>query len=149
MIEVGPARKPTHLLNYFPKISRYFDTASILQRQFDAVERGNAAIIVVNLSRLTTLDAAGIDLLLQIGDVCSGDGRLRVVQYQERRADGHDDNRGWRNNGVQCGLLNHFCCHGGCTPAKDSERPKECRTRWAATRKTRIERCQGQGRTRP
>jgi anti-anti-sigma factor len=56
-----------------------FDTASILQRQFDAVERGNAAIIVVNLSRLTTLDAAGIDLLLQIGEVCSGDGRLRVI----------------------------------------------------------------------
>jgi anti-anti-sigma factor len=55
------------------------DTAPILQRQFDGVERGNATIIVVNLSRLTTLDAAGIEVLLQIDEACAGDGRLRVI----------------------------------------------------------------------
>jgi anti-anti-sigma factor len=56
------------------------DTAPVLQRHFDTVESGNAAIIVVNLSRLTTLDPAGIDLLLQLDDACGGDtGRLRVI----------------------------------------------------------------------
>jgi anti-anti-sigma factor len=56
------------------------NTGAILQREFDAIERGNAAIIVVNLSRLTMLDSDGIDVLLQINDACGGDaGRLRVI----------------------------------------------------------------------
>jgi anti-anti-sigma factor len=56
------------------------DTAPLLQRHFDDVEGGNATIIVVNLSRLTTLDSAGIDLLLTLDEVCGGDaGRLRVI----------------------------------------------------------------------
>jgi anti-anti-sigma factor len=56
------------------------DTAPVLQRYFDAVESSNASIIVVNLSRLTTLDSAGIDLLLALDEACGGEaGRLRVI----------------------------------------------------------------------
>ena len=56
------------------------DTAPLLQRHFDDVASGNAAIIVVNLSRLTTLDSAGIDLLLALDDAGGGHaGRLRMI----------------------------------------------------------------------
>ena len=56
------------------------DTVRLLQRHFDDVQGGNAAIIVVNLSRLTTIDSAGIDLLLALDAACGGDaGRLRVI----------------------------------------------------------------------
>jgi anti-anti-sigma factor len=55
-------------------------TGAILQGEFDAVARGNAALIVVNLSRLSMLTPAGIDVLLEITERCEdGAGRLRVI----------------------------------------------------------------------
>jgi anti-anti-sigma factor len=54
-------------------------TARILQSEFDAVARSNAAVIVVDLSRLSLLTDAGIDMLLRINATCEDNpGRLRV-----------------------------------------------------------------------
>jgi anti-sigma B factor antagonist len=51
-----------------------------LENEFNAVARGNASLIVVDLSRLSTLTPAGVEILLRINDACAEDaGRLRVI----------------------------------------------------------------------
>ena len=67
-----------HFLTPLGKLDR--TTAALLRQEFDAVVRGSAALIVVNLSRLTMLDEAGIELLLEMNTACGGvANRLRVI----------------------------------------------------------------------
>src|ERR1019366_5072578 len=58
-----------HFLTPVGRLDR--TTGPMLQSEFAAVARGNAALIVVNLSRLSMLPPAGIDVLLQINDACA------------------------------------------------------------------------------
>ena len=55
-----------HFLTPVGRLDR--STGPMLKSEFDAVARGNAALIVVNLSRLSMLTPAGIDVLLQINE---------------------------------------------------------------------------------
>ena len=67
-----------HFLTPVGRLDR--TTGPMLQSEFAAVARGNAALIVVNLSRLSMLTPAGIDVLLQINDTCADNAaRLRVI----------------------------------------------------------------------
>jgi anti-sigma B factor antagonist len=67
-----------HFLTPVGRLDR--GTGPMLQSEFDAVARGNAALIVVNLSRLSMLTPAGIEVLLKINDSCADStARLRVI----------------------------------------------------------------------
>ena len=54
-------------------------TAPMLQSEYDAVARGSAALIVLNLSRLSMLTPAGIEVLLRINAREDNANRLRVI----------------------------------------------------------------------
>jgi anti-sigma B factor antagonist len=67
-----------HFLTPVGRLDR--NTGPMLRSEFDAVARGNATLIVVNLSRLSMLTPAGIDVLLQINESSAGStARLRVI----------------------------------------------------------------------
>ena len=51
----------------------------MLQGEYDAVARGSAALIVLNLSRLSTITPAGIEVLLRINAREDSADRLRVI----------------------------------------------------------------------
>lgn len=53
-------------------------TAPIFERECVIVVRSDAEIIVVDLRRLTFMDATGIRLLLQVTENCK-DARLRII----------------------------------------------------------------------
>ena len=54
-------------------------TTPILERAFEAVYEGDAAMIIVDLTQLSFIDSAGIRALLQMNEACEADDRLRVV----------------------------------------------------------------------
>jgi len=67
-----------HFLTPVGRLDRI--SGPLLENEFNAVARGTASLIVVNLSRLTMLTPAGIETLLRINDACAeGAGRLRVI----------------------------------------------------------------------
>jgi anti-sigma B factor antagonist len=67
-----------HFLTPVGRLDRI--TGPMLENEFDATARGTAALIVVNLSRLSMLTPAGVEVLLRINDACADDaGRLRVI----------------------------------------------------------------------
>ena len=51
----------------------------MLHGEYDAVARGSAALIVLNLSRLSTITPAGIEVLLRINAREDSAERLRVI----------------------------------------------------------------------
>jgi anti-sigma B factor antagonist len=54
-------------------------TAPILERELDAARSDDAAMIVVDLTKLDFIDSTGLGLLLRINDVCAEADRLRIV----------------------------------------------------------------------
>jgi anti-sigma B factor antagonist len=54
-------------------------TTPILERAFDAVYEGDAAMIVVDLTQLSFMDSTGIGLLMRMNDACVDGDRLRIV----------------------------------------------------------------------
>jgi len=67
-----------HFLTPVGRLDR--STGPMLKSEYDAVARGSAALIVLNLSRLSMLTPAGVEVLLQINDASeAGPARLRVI----------------------------------------------------------------------
>ena len=54
-------------------------TTPILERAFEAVYEGDAAMIIVDLTELSFMDSTGIRALMQMNEACEGADRLRIV----------------------------------------------------------------------
>jgi anti-sigma B factor antagonist len=54
-------------------------TTPILERELDAARSDDAAMIVVDLTKLDFIDSTGLRLLLRMNDVCADADRLRIV----------------------------------------------------------------------
>ncbi len=54
-------------------------TTPILERAFEAVHQGDAAMIVVDLTELSFMDSTGIGLLIRMNATCEEADRLRIV----------------------------------------------------------------------
>ena len=54
-------------------------TTPILERAFEAVYDGDAAMIVVDLTELSFMDSTGIGALIRMNDACEAADRLRIV----------------------------------------------------------------------
>ncbi len=54
-------------------------TTPILDRAFDTVHEGDAAMIVVDLTELSFIDSTGIGALIRMNDACETADRLRIV----------------------------------------------------------------------
>ena len=54
----------------------------LLAREFEAAERSHAALIVIDLGRLSFIDSAGIALLVAMDCACVGEQRLRLIAAQ-------------------------------------------------------------------
>jgi anti-anti-sigma factor len=54
-------------------------TVPLLEAEFDAVERGDAETIVVDLGGITFIDSTGIQLLLRMSERCAGAERLQII----------------------------------------------------------------------
>jgi anti-sigma B factor antagonist len=54
-------------------------TVPLLEGAFDDVERGDAEVIVLDLSNVTFIDSTGIQLLLRMNERCSGTDRLEII----------------------------------------------------------------------
>lgn len=54
-------------------------TVPLLEAAFDDVERGDAAMIVLDLSGITFIDSTGIQLLLRMNERCNGAARLEIL----------------------------------------------------------------------
>ena len=54
-------------------------TVSVLEREFDAANGGDADAIVVDLSQLTFMDSSGVHLLIRMDCACLGSRRLRLI----------------------------------------------------------------------
>ena len=54
-------------------------TTPILERAFEAVHQGDAAMIVVDLTQLSFMDSTGIRALMEMTEACAAADRLRIV----------------------------------------------------------------------
>lgn len=54
-------------------------TTPILERAFEAAYKGDATMIVVDLTELSFIDSTGIGALIRMNDSCEAADRLRVV----------------------------------------------------------------------
>jgi anti-anti-sigma factor len=54
-------------------------TTPLLERAFEEAVQGDAAKIVVDLTKLAFMDSSGIDLLLRMTEACADSDRLRIV----------------------------------------------------------------------
>jgi len=55
-------------------------TVPLLAREFEAAESGGAAIIVIDLGELTSIDSTGVRLLVSMDCACAGEQRLRLIE---------------------------------------------------------------------
>ena len=55
-------------------------TVSLLACEFEAAESGGAAIIVIDLGELTSIDSTGVRLLVSMDCACAGEQRLRLIE---------------------------------------------------------------------
>lgn len=60
------------------------ESVPLLAAEFEAAERGDAELIVLDLSGLTFVDSTGLRFLLGASDGCGGEGgRLRILEGSE------------------------------------------------------------------
>ena len=55
-------------------------TVSLLASEFEAAESTGAALIVIDLGELTSIDSTGIRLLVSMDCACAGEQRLRLIE---------------------------------------------------------------------